>query len=544
MTVRSLLVQRTDGSSQVIPVDKPVIRIGRAPDNDVVLIDDARSVSRWHANVTTGPDSPVTLYDLKSANGVQVNGRPVTGSAILKPNDTMDVGHFRIIYREESTSLPVSIKAGVVDLQKLQRNPNLLSFERGHESLSGKEVRSLELLYEVGLTLAGAQSPEEVTTSAVDLLFKIEQVHRATSILWNEEAKSFADTTLRFRGGDRVHASADPYDPRALVMSRTILDKVRQDDRPLLIRDTKAEANLNSAASIVRAGIQAALCAPLNSQGRFLGILYADNLAEPDAFSDSDFRTFTAIAAQTGLALGNAITSRELLRREIQREALKLYLPPQIADLILASDGVMDLSGKLQEITVLFADIRGFTHMSERLDARELVQMLNELFTVLSEAIFKSNGTVDKFIGDAIMALFGAPLASEHSADDALMAAIRMQQAAAHLNTRRAEEGLEQLRLGIGLHTGPAVVGNIGSADRVQYTAIGDTVNVASRLVDLAAPHQIIASEKFREALSRKDKLRLVGETKLKGRQDKVKVYAINWTGSSNVSAAMREPNG
>lgn len=539
MTVRSLLVQRTDGSSQVIPVDKPVLRIGRAADNDVILTDDARSVSRWHANITTGADSVATLYDLRSANGVLINGRAVTGSAVLKPNDIVDVGRFRIVYREESTSLPFSIKSAVVDLQNLQRNPNLLSFEKVREQPGDSDVRSLELLYEVGMTLASAQSADEVATSAVNLLFKIEQVHRATLILWNEEAASFGDTTLRFRGGDRVHASSDPYDPRRLVMSRTILDKVRQDNRPLLIRDTKSEAILSSAASIVRAGIQAALCSPLSSQGRFLGILYADNLAEPDAFSDLDFRTFTAIAAQTGLALGNAITSRELLRREVQRQALKVYLPPQIADLILASDGAMDLSGKLQEITVLFADIRGFTRISELLDARELVGMLNELFTILSEEIFNCSGTVDKFIGDAIMALFGAPLASDHSADDALTAAIRMQQAAAQLNAKRAEEGLEQLRLGIGLHTGPAVVGNIGSADRVQYTAIGDTVNVASRLVDLAGPQQIIASEKFRQALSRKDQLTLVGETKLKGRQDKVEIYEISWSDHSNDSSTI-----
>ncbi|MFL6416246.1 MAG: adenylate/guanylate cyclase domain-containing protein [Bryobacteraceae bacterium] len=536
MTVRSLLVQRRDGSSQVIPIDKPVLRIGRAADNDIVLNDEARSVSRWHANITTSPDSPVSLYDLRSANGVLINGRAVSGSAMLKANDLIDIGQFRIVYREESTSLPFSIKAGVVDLQQLQRSPNLLSFETAQDSPGESEVRRLELLYEVGMTLASAQLPDEVTTAAVNLLFKIEQVHRATLILWNEEAASFGDTTLRFRGGDRVHASVDPYDPRGLVMSRTILDKVRQDDRPLLLRDTKGEGPLSASASIVRAGIQAALCSPLNSQGRFLGILYADNLADPDAFSDSDFRTFTAIAAQAGLALGNAISSRELLRREVQREALKVYLPPQIADLILSSDGAMDLSGKLQEITVLFADIRGFTRMSERLDARELVQMLNELFTVLTEEIFKCNGTVDKFIGDAIMALFGAPLPSEHSADDALAAAIRMQQAATRLNAKRAEDGLEQMLLGIGLHTGPAVVGNIGSADRVQYTAIGDTVNVASRLVDLAGPHEIIVSERFRDALSHKDLLTLVGESKLKGRQDKVRVYGIDWANSSHHS--------
>jgi adenylate cyclase len=314
-----------------------------------------------------------------------------------------------------------------------------------------------------------------------------------------------------------------------LVLSRTILNRVRQENRPLLIRDAKSEALLNSAASIVRAGIQAAFCSPLSSQERFLGVLYADNLAEPNAFSDMDFRIFTAIAAQTGLALGNAIASKELLRREVQRQALKVYLPPQVADLILSSDGAVDLSGAVQDITVLFADIRGFTRMSESMDAREVVRMLNELFTAMSEVIFTSGGTVDKFIGDCIMALFGAPLESPFSADHALRAAVAMQQTAKRLNMSRAQLGLREIPIGIGLHTGSAVVGNIGSADRVQYTAIGDTVNVASRLVNKAEGYQIIASEAFRKALSDAGPLTLIGEVELKGRRNRLNVYSVAW---------------
>lgn len=541
MNIRSLLVRKPDGSSQVIPIDKPVVRIGRAADNDVVLIDPERSVSRWHANIASESDTAATLFDLKSANGVLVNGRPVVGSATLCANDAIIIGQFRITFREESTEAPFSIKAGGVDLQELQRDPQLLALAEQQAGSSTTDVRSLELLYEVGMTLARAQSADEVATSAVEVLFKIEQVHRATLILWNQDAQSLGDTTVRFRGGGKKHASAGPYDVRSLVMSRTILDQVRRDNRPLLIRDTKAEAMWSSAASIVRAGIQAALCSPLSCQGRFLGILYADNLAEPEAFSDADFRTFTAIAAQAGLALGNAITSQELVRREVQRQALKVYLPPQIADLILSSDGAMDLSGKLQEITVLFADIRGFTRMSERMDAREVVGMLNELFTEMSDVIFKGGGTVDKFIGDAIMALFGAPLPSANSAEDALAAAINMQRAAAKLNARRAEDGLLQMPLGIGLHTGLAVVGNIGSADRVQYTAIGDTVNVAARLVDLAQAQQIIVSEKFRETISNQSQLELVGEVKLKGRQDNVTVHLVRWMNTPETAARVEK---
>jgi len=243
------------------------------------------------------------------------------------------------------------------------------------------------------------------------------------------------------------------------------------------------------------------------------------------------------------LALGNAIASKELVTREVERRALKAYLPPQVANLILASDGSIDLSGALQEVTVLFADIRGFTQLAERMDAREVVQMLNELFTTMSEVIFRCEGTVDKFIGDCIMALFGAPLASERSADQALSAAIAMQKVAMRLNASRAAVGLAEMHIGIGLHTGPAVVGNIGSADRVQYTAIGDTVNVASRLVSRAEPDQIVVSEALRNALSKADHLDLIGETELRGRQSKLNIYSVRWAdlpGSANASGPER----
>jgi adenylate cyclase len=524
-----LQIQRLDGSTQVFAIDKPVLKIGRAEDNDVILNDPERSVSRWHAQITCQPDAPAMLSDLNSANGTAINGRPVSGPVALIANDCITVGKFRIVFREDSTDVPFTIRTSALDLHQLQEEPQLLALTSAKEFATPSELRSLEVLYEVGMSLARSQSVEEVSAAAVELLFKLEEVQRATVMLWNENRASFQEAELHLRGGRRIASESGRYDPRTLVMSRTILNKVRQENRPLLIRDAKTEAALRSSVSIVSAGIQAAFCSPLSCQGRFLGVLYADNLARPDAFSEADFRTFTAIAAQTGLALGNAIASKELVAREVERRALKAYLPPQVANLILASDGSIDLSGTLQEVTVLFADIRGFTQIAERMDAREVVQMLNELFTTMTEVIFRCEGTVDKFIGDCIMALFGAPLASERSADQALSAAIAMQKLAMRLNASRSAVGLAEMHIGIGLHTGPAVVGNIGSADRVQYTAIGDTVNVASRLVSRAEPDQIVVSEAFRNALSRADHLDLIGETELRGRQRKLNIYSVKW---------------
>jgi adenylate cyclase len=260
-----------------------------------------------------------------------------------------------------------------------------------------------------------------------------------------------------------------------------------------------------------------------------LGVLYADNLMRSDAFSQEDFQTFTIIAAQAGMALANSLAREEISRQDVERANLSRYLPPQVVDLITSKGGSMELGGVLQPVTVLFADIRGFTRLSEQMDAREVVDLLNDFFAVMTAAIFQSNGTLDKFIGDCVMALFGAPIPSDRSPRNALVAAVRMQQQVARLGAERVQRGLAPMRIGIGLHHGPAVVGTIGSAERMQYTAIGDTVNIAARLVSRAEPGQILISETMHAAAGGGDLFHDLGQISVKGREGQLQVYSVDW---------------
>jgi adenylate cyclase len=271
---------------------------------------------------------------------------------------------------------------------------------------------------------------------------------------------------------------------------------------------------------------QSLIAAPLRAKQRTLGLItLADTAGTP--YSAAHGKLLNTIAMQAAAAVENVLATQQLLHREVERQALKLYLPPQVAELILASGGSAQLDGVLQPIAVMFADIRGFTTMSEQLEAREIVQMLNEFFTAMSGVIFHNNGTLDKFIGDCIMALFGAPLASANAAADAVNAALGMQREMESLNRSRRARGLAEFHIGIGLHCGPAVVGNIGSADRVQYTAIGDTVNVAARLVGKAAPGQVIVSEDLRAQLPAFPGFQALGEVELKGRASRMHIYEV-----------------
>jgi len=519
MAPRSFLIYRPDGYSAPCELIRAFIRIGRGEDNDIILEDPSRSISRFHAQIVLNPDGRSILTDLKSANGTFVNEQILDGPVALAQDDVVRIGPYRLVFRDNIVTRPKSqppplpafqIEAAAVELDQLQKSPQLLA---PSEAETSPQLLALELLHEVSVRLARTVTAEDVTETAIDLLFKIGGVQRATLMSWDDSRQGFLAADLYAPGGKKMTESAPaPYDPRGLVLSQTILRKVREENRPLHIRDARSHAEIGKSLSIIRAGIQAAFCSPLTFQGRFLGVLYADNLAAPDAFSAEDFRTFTTIAAQTGLALASAITRGQLLQREVEQAAMRLYLSPQVADLISASGGGVELGGVLQPVTVLFADIRNFTQLSEQLDARELVLLLNEFFTAMTQVILDAGGTLDKYIGDCVMALFGAPVPAQDDLQRAIRAAINMQRATT-------------IPIGVGLHTGPAVVGNIGSSQRMQYTAIGDTVNVAARLVSLAAPGQIIISEDVYD-LAEGSFLPL-GEVELKGRQRKMNIFSL-----------------
>jgi adenylate cyclase len=214
--------------------------------------------------------------------------------------------------------------------------------------------------------------------------------------------------------------------------------------------------------------------------------------------------------------------------RSRAEELLMNILPGPIAERLKEETGV--IADRFDSVTVLFADIRGFTHASEQMDARQVVLMLNEFFTAMSAIIRKHGGVLDKFIGDCVMALFGAPVPDEGAVRQGFEAAVEMQQEVKRINVSRMSQEFPEMRIGIGLHTGPAVVGNIGSADRVQYTAIGDTVNVAARLVDLAAVDQVIVSENVHAALQDCGEFEHLGPVELRGRQGSVNIYSVRWS--------------
>ncbi len=203
------------------------------------------------------------------------------------------------------------------------------------------------------------------------------------------------------------------------------------------------------------------------------------------------------------------------------------YVSSQVVDELLMSPDRIVLGGRRKEITVLFADIRNFTGMASGMGPEEVVGILNEFFTMITELIFRYDGTLDKYIGDAVMAIYGAPIEDENHAEKALETALEMQKGMGLLEKRFLERGINPIKIGIGITTGEAVIGNIGSLRRMEYTAIGDSVNLAARLEELAKPGQILISEKTYQMVKDIVNAKILEPMTIRGKDELVQVYEV-----------------
>ncbi|HQL35209.1 MAG TPA: adenylate/guanylate cyclase domain-containing protein [Bacillota bacterium] len=219
----------------------------------------------------------------------------------------------------------------------------------------------------------------------------------------------------------------------------------------------------------------------------------------------------------------------ELMERRRITGVFSRYVAPQVVDELLeGGEQALQLGGSRKEISVLFVDIRGFTPLSEAAAPEEVVEILNEYLTLVAECIFKYGGTLDKFIGDAAMAIFNAPLNLEDHCFKAVQAAWAMKEGAAPLQQRLEEKYGRNVQFGIGVNTGPAVIGNIGASFRMDYTAIGDTVNTSARLESNAKPGQILISQAVYDKVKERVSVTSLGEIKVKGKAQGVNVFQVD----------------
>ncbi len=536
-----LIISSPDGKNGILELNKPLITVGRGNANDLVLND--ASVSRFHA-VFKLRDNSIFVADRGSTNGIVLNDEKISKETELKNGDVALLGLYRLrLENVDDNGLQVRRGEWPSTLNNLMRDrtqqaalprssdthSNELTDLAGRVKKLERENYLLTVLYEAGKALNSKLALEHICEQVISLACLIEGVERGFVMLFDERGEVAKQTEVRYR--DPASAGSRPQ----IILSTRVLELIRKERQPILIEDVSADERFSGSESLKISGLRSAMCAPLVGKDQLFGVLYVDNLEKASAFTQDELNVFALVAAQAGAAVDNAMAHEKIAQQSLQRSALERFLSPEVVEMVVANPDIR-LGGVNQEVAVMFADIRGFTTMSETMAPSRVVEILNEYFTRVTDVIFDNGGTLDKYIGDAVMAVFGAPISKGNDAAAAVSSAMQIQRLLVELNRDAAAREWPELRVGIGINTGYAIAGNIGSPRRLDYTVVGDAVNTAQRLMTNAAGGQILISESTAKKLGKTGKtidLERLPELKVKGRSEAVPVFRVNWVEES-----------
>jgi adenylate cyclase len=526
--------------------------IGRAPDNQVVL-DDPRA-SRHHAHVRTDDEGAFMIIDgvvangqiKRSANKVFVNGEQKF-EHVLKDGDRITIGASTLRFeqpKEERTAdlsyddkplghtqLLMSAKDVLTTVLRHADSSTTAGVPRDKvlESLQRK-ANILSELYEMSKALGAGFDLDRIFKMATDIIFRSTPADRVVALLAETVVtEQNADDAKLFPIATRARDEKLEAHARKMTIGRTITRKVMKDRVALLSQDAAADEQFAGVDSIVSQGVRSTICAPLFTESGVHGALYADRLDPFSAFKPDDLELISAVAAQTAIAVENVRAHERLAKEEVARANYSRFLPEYVVKQMLDNPESFKLGGVLQTITVLFADIRGFTRISEHAPPEKIVQLLNRYFSAMTDIIFAHGGTLDKYLGDGLMVLFGAPTVTPKDAANAIAAAVAMQRRMLSINDELREEGFPEIGIGIGLHTGEVTVGYIGSERRSEYTAIGDAVNTSSRLESNAKAGEILVSEATATAAHSRYHLTPRDPITVKNREQPVPLFEVEW---------------
>jgi adenylate cyclase len=516
------VVYEVEGQAQRHALAGTELFLGRSSENAIVLND--FSVSRRHAALRQ-EDGQWVIEDLKSTNGLKVNGKFVTKSPVAS-GDVLTVGTFTLTVREEipepvltdsisdsSNTFVRSIADFNRDFQLDQATPTRLDAlstqPAKHLTPAGAREKIFEILVQVAKTLIVAREVNEILGKVVDLLFEFLPVERAVVVLIDANGR-LVPSLARQRGRAGVEVT-EPF-------SHTIVDTVVKQRVAVLTSDALADGRFEAGQSIRIQQIRSAMCVPLWNQDHVIGALHVDTPLRAGSFTADDLDLLTALGNFAAVAIERARLQGRIEREERIRERLSRYHSPGVVEEIVSdASGVVE-KVRTRSVTVFFADIVGFTTAAETMEPDALSRFLGTVFTFAADAIFAQGGTLDKFIGDAVMAFFGAPIAQPDHPKRAIEAAAKLIEAVTAWNAERAAKGESKVAVRVGVNTGKAVVGDIGSDKRVDYTVLGNTVNVAARLEEyVAGPNEIVVGEETAKLAAKHFIFEPLGEVKLKG---------------------------
>jgi adenylate cyclase len=494
-------------------------RLGRHTDNDIQLLDP--EVSKAHLVIEHSPEG-FFLTDLGSANGTIVNGNAVS-SAKMRTGDVIIVGNttlrFHLEMPEESQPTPspppgweetpsgrprsdpertMVTLVPEIDAQQESTSVFALPMQQSFQPAeaiadAGNLSRDYERL-RVAFDLATSVGLEPDLTKLGDNI-----LHRILDVLPADTAVIM----LRNASGELTSLASYAESGREEVrIPRAIVEQVVSTREGLLTSDAQLDAALRSSHTVVGQQIRSALCVPLIVGQDVLGVIHLSTSSAAGAYEERDLELLRAIAQPAALAVSNSYLARRIEEEAKTRAQLSRFLSPALLEKVVRREMNLDTSGENVLATVLFLDIRGFTSMSDGAEPSAVVSMLNEYFEAMVEIVFQLGGTLDKFIGDELMAVWGTPVRQADDAAQACRAAHAMRAALDNVvNVARARRNEGPLRTGCGIATGHVIAGAMGASRRQDYTVIGDTVNLASRLCSEARPGQILVCETTERAV-------------------------------------------
>ncbi len=521
--------------------------IGREGDNSIQVMD--KSVSRYHAQIMLTPEK-VMLRDLESLNQTFINGIPIKQQQ-LQHGDWICCGNLVFKYTlslESEDRLPhgetpqLTIFSRLlpeqtqIDLEDLISQDNYETqgsvLKLRHQDDVGRSVDKLKILLAVSKQLSSLEEPEKLLGRLLDLLLEIMSVDRAVVLMVNPTTGKLEQKAVKYR--EHIPTEEQFY-------SSTITRFVRENGVAILSSDAFSDQRFSDAASVMSQEIRASMCVPLKPQASVIGVLYADNLSRTNVYSQEDLEFLTGLVNQAAIAIENARLNQQIQAEVRLRSKLENFFPETVTRK-LKEEGKLETVDA--EATILFADISGFTQMSSRREPRTLIETLNEYFTMMvEEIVFPYGGTLDKYMGDGLLAMWGAPYNHADDAQKAVQAAIAMQQGVRRLNARWQKQGKEPIQIHIGLNTGKVAAGNIGSQKLIQYTAIGDTVNVASRVCSVAQADEILISQStFSQLISCPVPLLKMPPVRVKGKEEPLELYRLLWNRQLTTDKSILKP--
>ncbi|WP_224364866.1 adenylate/guanylate cyclase domain-containing protein [Hyalangium versicolor] len=514
-------------SERVVPLPEGQTTIGRTEENSVCVLH--ASLSRRHARLERNGER-VLLTDLNSKNGTFLSDTRVATPCELRPGDAFRCGEVAFkLMAQTNEPRPTHVQelrtrfspSSMDDLLLAEHTPGSSILKvRQAPPTDARAAEKLQVLLKASQMLSALGPIDELLKRIIQLVFQILEVDRAAIFLVDP-----SNNTLR----PRVASLSSGQVPSGPFYSHQIIEYVRNQSVAALFADALQDPRLEGASSVMVQSIHASMCVPLKPRNEVLGVLYVDNLSQANRFNQEDLEFLTAFANQAAIALENSMLSQRLADEAVLRNTYLRFFPAPVIKKLESTRGA-PLERVETEVTVLFSDISGFTSLSSTLHPMQVMDLLNEYFPVMADIVFRHEGTLEKYIGDALMAIWGAPFPQPDDADRALRAAVEMQHALADMNARWKSQGKPELQIHVGLNTGRVAAGNIGSEKYLQYATIGDATNVASRVCSAASDGEIcLAEATFQRTQERSWPLEKLAPVQVKGKKDPLTLYRVDW---------------